>query len=237
MTRIFKPMRQPHLRWPMHRKRHILMHFSDFLIQRLRRDGIAHLPTRRVKSLSKAKHRYRTGSQLGISQHGPMRRSVKHNVLIHLITQDDQVVALYQFFQLRHVRLTPSSTCGIVRIVDDDHSGLVRYLSANFVPINGKFRGPQGNVLGYPSRQLHCWSITIICGRKKDDLFPFSNKGGNRIEYGLRRPSGNRDFTIGSHFNSVVVLVLGTKGLAQGRQTRHWSILILSILKGLSYAI
>ena len=117
-------------------KDHELVYFPEFASEGFRSDAITELPAGGVISFSKGENHKAPLHQLWESQDALMLETIKYDMLIHLITNDQNISPPRDFFQLHHIECIHGGASRIMWSIDYDQAGMVSNSFLYLIPWN-----------------------------------------------------------------------------------------------------
>ncbi len=206
----------------------ILVHLAQLTAERRRRHDVSGFPAGDVVGLAEGADDERTLIQLIVTQHAGMLAPVEYQMLVHLIAEQIDVTLANQCCQAIEITRIDQCTAGVVRCIQHDHTCARRNGVGQALPVDMEIRQAQLLMNADAASQLHRRLVTVVTGIEDDDLVAQADHRLNRTEDRLGSTRGYRDLGGGIHFSSVQPGDLHRDLLAQGRQSGHRCILVVS---------
>ncbi len=166
--------------------------------------------------------------ELIVAQHAGMLAAVEHKMLVDLVAEQIDVTLADQRRQTFEIISIDQCTAGVVRRIQHDHPRARGNGIGQALPIDMEIRQAQLLVNADATSQLHRWLVAVIARIEDDDLVTRPDHCLDRTEDRLGSTRGNRDLGGGIHFPSVQPGYLHRDLLAQGRQSGHRCVLVVS---------
>ena len=143
---------------------------------------ITHFPTGGMVGFTKTRYDKTPRCQFGIPRHTLVLQSIKNDMLVYLITNDDDIRIFHQLFQGEHILCRHNHPCGIVWSIDNNCPGFKVDELLYLGPVNGKASVFQLCEHGLPSVEFNSRHITIVGRFDYDYLIILPHNCRNRAK-------------------------------------------------------
>ena len=216
------------------------MHLAKLSCQRSGRRDIAHLPAGDMVGFAETADDKSTRRQSGKTCSALVNLaqvSVKHHVLVHLVTDQQSVGGCQNFLELKHFCLGPDGRARVVRRVDDDGACSRANSGLDLVKVRTKTARGQSDSHHSSASQFNAGYVAVVAGFKHDDFIARMHHGQNDRDDCLGSASGNRDFAARVITAPIQRCQFAGHCLAQRWHTGHWRVLVVALLHGGCYRV
>jgi len=183
-------------------------------------DGPADLPSCQREGLAD-----RRGDDGSVSQpsspHETVMGRIKVEVLIHLITEDDQVMLYCQRFNDIDFIIIENPSRWIVRRIDNEHPCLWSDCRFKTFTIDSEVRGFKPDISASCAGKFDCCRIAVVPGLKENDFVVFLEDAQHGCGDCACTPGRDGDLMIGIDVHTVVEFESTGHGLAHDGQAGH----------------
>ena len=163
--------------------------------------------------------------------------TIKHHVLVHLVTDQQHVGGRQQILQGQHVCAAPDGGAWVVRAIDQDGSGARRQCCGYLAKVGAKGAWGEGHAHHHATGEFDVGDVAVVAGLQDDHFVTRVHDGQQGGDDRLGGTRGDGDFGVGVVGSRMQRFNFCRHGLAQRRYPGHGWVLVVARLHGLGDAV
>jgi hypothetical protein len=167
--------------------------------------------------------------QLGMAQHALVPAAVEHDVLVHLVGEQQHAGVAHDRLERLDVAGIEHRAGRVVRAVDHQQARVGADGGADAVPVHREIDRVQRHVHRAAAGQVDRRLVAVVARVEHHDFLARPHHREHRVEDGLAAAAGHGDLGIGIDRAAVAAQRLRGDGLAQRRHAGHRRVLVAAL--------